>query len=144
MKGFFQPGFPCIKSYDKLRWVCSLYGMGGKVIAGLYCSFFSELVVDKQESKPGRWQITLKAFPAMMRKLQRMLQTSTWSEVRKATEALCNKIQKIWQKKKFDPNAALSVYFTIVQRKRRNCSLLDHQRDQNSLFRQPVVQLAAN
>lgn len=59
-----------------------------QMIAGLYCCSFPELAADKRESKLGRWQITSKAFPAMTRKLQQISQTSTWSEVRRATQAL--------------------------------------------------------
>ena len=40
------------------------------------------LVVDKPESKPVRWQITLKAFPAMMKKRLQILQISIWKKVR--------------------------------------------------------------
>lgn len=40
------------------------------------------LGVDKPESKPVRWQITLKAFPVMMKKHLQILQISTWKKVR--------------------------------------------------------------
>lgn len=40
------------------------------------------LVGDKPESKPVRWQITLKAFPVMMKKLLQILQISIWKKVR--------------------------------------------------------------
>lgn len=44
--------------------------------------YYLGLVVDKPESKPVRWQITLKAFPVMMKKLLQILLISIWKKVR--------------------------------------------------------------